>query len=175
VIHVIDVQCLQQHKSLDLRALEVESNNLLRTSNDRTTHPKVKLFAINKCDTISSQQIAECLSGLSEQSDLPTVVPLSCSSGFNLERLVQTLTSWTDRLVQDSDPSATATFITERHRAHLKSVVDHLHRSIPLFQSDAGLCAFHLRQAIEQLSLITGRVSVEQILDVVFRDFCIGK
>jgi len=32
-----------------------------------------------------------------------------------------------------------------------------------------------LRGAVWQLGRITGRVDVEDILDVVFRDFCIGK
>lgn len=37
------------------------------------------------------------------------------------------------------------------------------------------LAAEELRSAIRQLGRITGKVSVEDILDVVFRDFCIGK
>ncbi len=37
------------------------------------------------------------------------------------------------------------------------------------------LAAEELRSAIRQLGRITGRVGVEDILDVVFKDFCIGK
>ena len=32
-----------------------------------------------------------------------------------------------------------------------------------------------LRLALRELGRITGRVDVEELLDVVFRDFCIGK
>jgi tRNA modification GTPase len=32
-----------------------------------------------------------------------------------------------------------------------------------------------LREAIVDIGSITGRVDVEQMLDVLFRDFCIGK
>lgn len=32
-----------------------------------------------------------------------------------------------------------------------------------------------LRVSLQELGAITGRVSVEQLLDVIFRDFCIGK
>jgi tRNA modification GTPase len=35
--------------------------------------------------------------------------------------------------------------------------------------------AEHLRAAITSLGRLTGRVDVEDILDVIFRDFCIGK
>jgi tRNA modification GTPase len=32
-----------------------------------------------------------------------------------------------------------------------------------------------MRIAMQELARITGRVDVEDLLDVVFRDFCIGK
>jgi tRNA modification GTPase len=37
------------------------------------------------------------------------------------------------------------------------------------------LIAEELRLAARSLGRLTGRVDVEDILDVVFRDFCIGK
>jgi tRNA modification GTPase len=40
---------------------------------------------------------------------------------------------------------------------------------------DAALVAEDLRIAMRALGRITGRVDVEDLLDVVFRDFCIGK
>ncbi len=35
--------------------------------------------------------------------------------------------------------------------------------------------AEHLHQALRDLGRITGRVDIEDILDILFRDFCIGK
>ena len=37
------------------------------------------------------------------------------------------------------------------------------------------LVAEELRAAAQTLGRLTGRVDVEDILDVIFRDFCIGK
>ena len=37
------------------------------------------------------------------------------------------------------------------------------------------LAAEELRAAIGQLGRITGKVGIEEILDVIFKDFCIGK
>jgi tRNA modification GTPase len=37
------------------------------------------------------------------------------------------------------------------------------------------LLAEELRQAARALERLTGRVDVEDVLDVIFRDFCIGK
>jgi tRNA modification GTPase len=37
------------------------------------------------------------------------------------------------------------------------------------------IVAEEIRLAMRELGRITGRVDVEDLLDVVFRDFCIGK
>ncbi len=42
-------------------------------------------------------------------------------------------------------------------------------------QLDMALVAEELRLAVRWLGYITGHVTTEQVLDVIFRDFCIGK
>ena len=37
------------------------------------------------------------------------------------------------------------------------------------------MAAEELRVAAHALGVVTGRVDVEELLDIVFRDFCIGK
>ena len=37
------------------------------------------------------------------------------------------------------------------------------------------LAAEELRYAAQAVGMISGRIDVEEILDVVFKDFCIGK
>ena len=39
----------------------------------------------------------------------------------------------------------------------------------------ADAAAEELRLAMLELGKVTGRVDVEELLDVIFRDFCIGK
>ena len=49
---------------------------------------------------------------------------------------------------------------------------------VALAQSESGaeeLIAEDLRNAATTLGRLVGRVDVEDILDVIFRDFCIGK
>lgn len=41
--------------------------------------------------------------------------------------------------------------------------------------SELVLAVEHLRLAIRSLGTITGVVYTEELLDVIFRDFCIGK
>lgn len=64
-----------------------------------------------------------------------------------------------------------------RHREALESCLEHLRR----FQThgedvtSTELAAEDMRMAAREIGRITGRIDVEQILDVVFREFCIGK
>ncbi|HHZ66918.1 MAG TPA: tRNA uridine-5-carboxymethylaminomethyl(34) synthesis GTPase MnmE, partial [Alphaproteobacteria bacterium] len=41
--------------------------------------------------------------------------------------------------------------------------------------NESELAAEELRHAVHALGRITGRVDVEDILDLVFQEFCIGK
>lgn len=44
------------------------------------------------------------------------------------------------------------------------------------FFFDIMLCLYVThRLAMQELGKITGRVDVEELLDIIFRDFCIGK
>jgi tRNA modification GTPase len=66
-----------------------------------------------------------------------------------------------------------ATLTRARHRAALIDARGFIDAA--LGQGDVVLLAEELRAAITALSRITGRVDVEDLLDVIFRDFCIGK
>jgi tRNA modification GTPase len=60
-----------------------------------------------------------------------------------------------------------------RHRAALEEAATALERS--LVAELPELAAEDLRLSLRALGRITGRVHVEEILDKIFRDFCIGK
>jgi tRNA modification GTPase len=60
-----------------------------------------------------------------------------------------------------------------RHRHALTEAAAALARSLTATAPE--LLAEELRMAMRHLGRITGRVDVEDLLDVVFRDFCIGK
>jgi tRNA modification GTPase len=60
-----------------------------------------------------------------------------------------------------------------RHRLGLEGCRDALTRGLE--ELDVELVAEDVRLAARHLGRITGRVDVEDILDVVFGEFCIGK
>ena len=51
--------------------------------------------------------------------------------------------------------------------------VESLSRALKAMQSE--LVAEDLRLALRAIGRLTGRVDIEELLDTVFRDFCIGK
>lgn len=62
-----------------------------------------------------------------------------------------------------------------RHRELLRTTASMLHRSINALDQGEELVAEELRAASFALGRLLGRVDVEDLLDVIFRDFCIGK
>lgn len=95
---------------------------------------------------------------------------VSAASGFGLAALVTALTEAVGaRFAETGAPVLTRA----RHRLALEGCAEALERArqAPLPE----LLAEDVRGALAVLGRITGRVDVEDLLDVVFRDFCIGK
>lgn len=78
-----------------------------------------------------------------------------------------------DRVRALSDTAGTPVLTRARHRAALETAAQSLERAG--VSPAVELAAEDLRLAARSLGRITGRVEVEDVLDVVFREFCIGK
>ncbi|MFZ5980942.1 MAG: hypothetical protein ACOYVF_09965, partial [Candidatus Zixiibacteriota bacterium] len=101
--------------------------------------------------------------------------PVSCLTGEGIadfRRHLKTVTSaelpdLTDRLVITS----------ERHQTKLKNACRHFKNALQSLKKQLSpeLTAFDLRQGLNEIDEITGRVYNEQILDRIFSRFCIGK
>jgi tRNA modification GTPase len=58
---------------------------------------------------------------------------------------------------------------------HLEKALRHMREYLSEEDSDYAVSAQHLRAAIREVGQLSGKVSSEQILDVIFADFCVGK
>lgn len=63
----------------------------------------------------------------------------------------------------------------QRHRELLRNTTEMLHRSISAADHGEELAAEELRIAAQYLGQLLGRVDAEDLLDVIFRKFCVGK
>ncbi|WP_022727890.1 tRNA uridine-5-carboxymethylaminomethyl(34) synthesis GTPase MnmE [Fodinicurvata sediminis] len=98
--------------------------------------------------------------------------PLSVKTGEGLEALLDAIEQQLTRLYDAADE--TPILLTrQRHCESLTACAEALQRaeSAP----EISLMAEDIRYALATLGRITGRVDVEDLLDVIFRDFCIGK
>lgn len=109
------------------------------------------------------------------KADLPHpglagALPVSARSGEGLVALRQTLEK---AAAARAGLVEGAVLTRPRHRAALREAAEELSRlpeaGLPELRAEA------LRRALRALGRLTGRVGVEQVLDLVFGEFCIGK
>jgi tRNA modification GTPase len=98
---------------------------------------------------------------------------LSLKSGDGLRELVDRLTSLVAERLESKGEAPALT--RPRHRQALLEALDSLLRSLTAPRDRPELFAEDLRLALRAIGRITGQVCVEELLDQVFRDFCIGK
>ena len=97
---------------------------------------------------------------------------ISASRGEGLGELIAALVGFAQDFF---GPGVDALIGRERQRKLLQQTVASLQRSIAVMGEGEELAAEDLRMAAYSLGRLLGRVDVEDILDVIFREFCIGK
>ncbi|KAM9096715.1 5-taurinomethyluridine-[tRNA] synthase subunit GTPB3, mitochondrial isoform 2-T2 [Sarcophilus harrisii] len=106
--------------------------------------------------------------------DLPPHLLLSCKTEAGLEAVLASLKR--ELAAVCGDPSVGPPILTRaRHRHHLQNCCEALGRYEQSKGQDLALAAEELRAARKHLGHLTGHVGADDILDVIFRDFCIGK
>jgi len=117
------------------------------------------LLVANKIDLASGR----------DAPPLARAIPVSALTGEGLPKLIAALSSRVARIYDGTAPLLTRA----RHREALETALEGLQRSLAADLPE--LRAEDLRLAWRSLGRITGRVDVEDLLDVIFRDFCLGK
>ncbi len=139
-------------------------------SADRLPHAEVWSLR-NKIDLLAESQPSRSESPCKDWVNHSFTI--SAASGAGMDALIAALAVYAKEYFSATESA----FVTRaRHRRALEETVAALDRA--LSQRDSGreeLIAEELRSAATTLGRLTGRVDVEDILDVIFRDFCIGK
>lgn len=98
--------------------------------------------------------------------------PVSVKKGDGLNDFISAFEEEVrDRMELTDAPSLTRT----RHRQHLQSALDHMNRYLAAEHFELELLSEDLRMAARDIGKITGYVDVEDILEKIFTEFCIGK
>ena len=100
-------------------------------------------------------------------------IAISLKTGDGLEALIAALTAKVrERLEQLGQ---TPLLTRARHRHALQEARRSLEHALAAPDDRPELMAEDVRLGLRALGRITGRVDIEELLDVVFKDFCIGK
>jgi tRNA modification GTPase len=105
--------------------------------------------------------------------DTSETFALSARAGEGLQELLAALERFAGEFLGAGEPVLVT---RERHRLALQDTLAALDRALaepPVDREE--IVAEELRLAARALGRLVGRVDVEDILDVIFRDFCIGK
>ncbi|MFN3700784.1 MAG: tRNA uridine-5-carboxymethylaminomethyl(34) synthesis GTPase MnmE [Alphaproteobacteria bacterium] len=99
------------------------------------------------------------------------LLAISSKTGEGIEALLQTIKTRIDERIGGYEGLSLTRL---RHRLALERSLESLNRAIG-GNALPELVAEDVRLAMRHLGQITGRIDVEDLLDIVFRDFCIGK
>lgn len=153
------------------RAEDAALRIVVLDATDSTLPEKVRALIVE--DGLVVVNKADLLNGKYAAPDLPDGIEpilVSAETGDGLDRLLARLTTEVgDRLAVSEAPLPTR----RRHRDALAQANAAL-ANVP-GAAYPELAAEDVRVALRALGRITGRVDIDDILDTVFRDFCIGK
>jgi len=124
---------------------------------------KDSLVVLNKVD-LGSPAAAPKLEGRQ-------FVAVSARTGQGMDRLIARLAEVAEAYM--SAPNEAPAITRARHRTALREAAEAMGRAKA--SGAIELAAEDLRLAARALGRVAGRVDVEDLLDVIFRDFCIGK
>jgi tRNA modification GTPase len=121
---------------------------------------RTQILVRNKADLLHAER----------ESDSERILAISCATGDGVENLLAQLGA----LVGEMFISASPAYITrQRHRDFLVQALKHLdeaRKSGPM-----EIVCEELRAAAHSIGRITGKIVTDDILDEIFRSFCIGK
>ncbi len=153
----------------DLRILVMDGTRQAAADIDGSARDTL-VFA-NKSDLWTADRNAAWMAAASDvAAERPAIHAMSLASGEGWETAFRALAdAVAARCAYGDAPVPTRA----RHREALSACLIALDRSQRA--ASVEIAAEELRVAVRSLGRITGRVDVEALLDVVFRDFCIGK
>ena len=127
--------------------------------NDVELH-KDRLTVLNKCDLHNNYKKEGCIN-------------ISVSNGSGIDNLINKIAEHvSSKFISYTDTIPTKTRYILGVQNSIQSLLSA--KSIDL-KVNSELMVEELRLAIQEIGKITGHVDVEEYLEVIFKDFCIGK
>jgi len=161
-------RALNKAQNADIKIYLVDTLNPIIQKNliDERT-----ILVFNKIDKISNDEINFTKiifdAGIDNQNNFLTI---SVAKNINISKLFEALKEKIDLLI----PNFNSPLITqERYRISLQNCLISL-ENLNL-NNNIEICAENLRICANEIAKINGKIDIENILDLIFSKFCIGK
>ena len=156
---------LKRAEDADLRLVIISAKNVDFAGVLKTLLIKNAILVINKSDLIRGK--------LNTKFKKYEHVLISIKKDLNLNKLIKKIKN---KLKNKFSSNEDILITRERHRQNLVNCVHHLEKfKTKKSNQDFDKAAEDLRLATRHLGMIVGKVGVEELLDSIFNDFCIGK
>lgn len=156
-------RALARARRADVKLLVFDGGNWPAIDNETAKQIDDRaLLVVNKADLLKEPEPVAI--------DGQAVIKVSAKTGRGLDALTRALTTLA---AAGLESGADVVVTRARHRQALEECHLALLRAAGARQPE--LKAEDLRLAVRELGRITGRVDVEDVLDVIFKEFCIGK
>jgi tRNA modification GTPase len=157
-------------RDADWRILMVDASTLGEVDVDGFGLVRGDVVMANKIDLLSHKEVGVVAGQVGEFECLG----VSVAEGGGLKESLARITAEAKNCMGLSGGPVIS---RARHRTALARCIQSVERALDGFESQMELeiVAEDLRLGSDDLGRVTGRVDVEDLLDLVFRDFCIGK
>lgn len=156
-----------QMQSSDLNLLVVDAQALVPAFVPQCRAQDI--LVVNKIDLLSRDQLRRLKKSCLQQATGLSVAYVSTLSSDSFAELINLIVA----TLEAQSPDTNAIAVNERHRNLLSQMSTSLQSAI--CTNELEIIAEFLRQAVYSLDHIVGKIVIDDILDVIFSKFCIGK
>lgn len=171
VILVIDAQKLEKHFEGEIFNFEDYQQVYMNQLGLNVELESSKILRIvNKIDLLSPERLKELHSARE--------LGISCTQSMNIKKAVEKITERLKDLC--GEPSAESPTLSHARQRHfLQECLELIEAFLENFdltrEQDFAILVQDLRNSVRSIGRITGEVRTDDVLDVIFKDFCIGK
>lgn len=154
--------------------LSDDENALLHTLADYAARGVPIIALLNKADAVCDATVADRVSAVVHRT-VECVLPISAQTGEGMEALIREINA---RFVDGAlDLRHDAIIANARQQAAVVTAIEALHRMLDALEHGMpiDLCCVDLSAAMSALSELDGREVNEDVVNEIFKNFCVGK
>jgi tRNA modification GTPase len=169
-------RALEKAEKADIRIIIFDNDDMENMGEDirKYLNDENSILVRNKMDLNPEPKAKKLINEIINLVQDGRIVKISLKDGTGTDEFLKRLKKIADKLLGNSE---NAIITRRRHKTSLESCMAELEEFISARKRGlpVELCGENLRRASFYLGKITGKIGIEDILDKIFSEFCIGK